>query len=269
MPIAFPKEVRHRTKQEFAYLTLRHAIMRCDLQPSERLVIDDLARRLKVSIIPVREAIQILQSEGLVVIVPHAGATVAPISRQSIQDVFTVLEGLEVVATRLVAERRNTSELNALATLVDDMDKAVESKRYAQWATRLVAERASSAELSALGKLVDDMDKAVEAKRYAQWAGFNTQFHLMIGALPGLPMLREMTERVLARWGRIRRFYFRGVLVARAEQAQQEHRALLNAMRGRDLTSLEQLVRQHNRGALDSYMKYLDSQTDRSTAHRR
>jgi DNA-binding GntR family transcriptional regulator len=233
MPIALPKESRHRTKQEFAYQTLRDAIMRCELQPSERLVIDDLARRLNVSIIPVREAIQILQSEGLVVTVPHAGATVAPISRQSIQDVFTVLEGLEVVATRLVAERRNTSELNAL------------------------------------GSLVADMDKAVDAKRYAQWAGLNTEFHLMIGALPGLPMLREMTERMLARWGRIRRFYFRGVLVARAEQAQQEHRDILESMRVRDLGKLEKLMRQHNRGALESYMNYLDGQTEQVAAHRR
>jgi DNA-binding GntR family transcriptional regulator len=233
MPIAVPKESRHRTKQEFAYQTLRDAIMRCELQPSERLVIDDLARRLNVSIIPVREAIQILQSEGLVVTVPHAGATVAPISRQSIQDVFTVLEGLEVVATRLVAERRNTSELNAL------------------------------------GSLVADMDKAVDAKRYAQWAGLNTEFHLMIGALPGLPMLREMTERMLARWGRIRRFYFRGVLVARAEQAQQEHRDILESMRVRDLGKLEKLMRQHNRGALESYMNYLDGQTEQVAAHRR
>jgi DNA-binding GntR family transcriptional regulator len=233
MPIAVPKASRHRTKQEFAYQTLRDAIMRCELQPSERLVIDDLARRLNVSIIPVREAIQILQSEGLVVTVPHAGATVAPISRQSIQDVFTVLEGLEVVATRLVAERRNTSELNAL------------------------------------GSLVAEMDKAIEAKRYAQWAGLNTEFHLMIGALPGLPMLREMTERVLARWGRIRRFYFRGVLVARAEQAQQEHRDILESMRARDLGKLEKLVRQHNRGALESYMNYLDGETGRAAAHRR
>jgi DNA-binding GntR family transcriptional regulator len=233
MPLAVPKESRHRTKQEFAYQTLRGAIMRCELQPSERLVIDDLARQLNVSIIPVREAIQILQSEGLVVTVPHAGATVAPISRQSIQDVFTVLEGLEVVAMRLVAERQNTSELNAL------------------------------------GSLVADMDKAVESKRYAQWAGLNTEFHLMIGALPGLPMLREMTERVLARWGRIRRFYFRGVLVARAEQAQQEHREILESMRVRDLGRLEKLVRKHNRGALESYMNYLDGQTGHAAAHRR
>ena len=233
MPTAVPKESRHRTKQEFAYQTLRDAIMRCELQPSERLVIDDIARRLNVSIIPVREAIQILQSEGLVVTVPHAGATVAPISRQSIQDVFTVLEGLEVVATRLVAERRNTSELNAL------------------------------------GALVVDMDKAIESKRYAQWAGLNTEFHLMIGALPGLPMLREMTERVLARWGRIRRFYFRGVLVARAEQAQQEHRDILESMRVRDLAKLAKVVRQHNRGALESYMNYLDGETGHAAAHRR
>ena len=92
MPIAAAKDSRHRTKQEFAYQTLRDAIMRCELRPGERLVIDDLARRLNVSTIPVREAIQMLQSEGLAVIVPHTGATVAPVSPESIQDVFAVLE---------------------------------------------------------------------------------------------------------------------------------------------------------------------------------
>ena len=119
---------------------------------------------------------------------------------------------------------------------------------------------------NALGKLVDDMDKAVEAKKYAQWAGLNTEFHLLIGVLPRLPMLREMTERVLARWGRIHRYYFRGVLVRRAEQAQQEHRAMFAAIRARDLAALEDRVRRHNRRALDSYMKYLDGQSGRSSA---
>ena len=83
MALTLPSVARFRTKQQFVYRTLRDAIMRCELLPSERLIIDDLARRLNVSIIPVREAIQVLQSEGLVVIVPHAGATVAPISRES------------------------------------------------------------------------------------------------------------------------------------------------------------------------------------------
>ena len=67
MPIAPAGDTRHRTKQEFAYQTLKDAILRCELRPDERLLIDDLARRLQVSPIPVREAIQMLQSEGLVV----------------------------------------------------------------------------------------------------------------------------------------------------------------------------------------------------------
>ena len=61
-----------------------------------------------------REALQLLQSEGLVVMVPHVGATVAPISRESITEVFTVMEGLEIVATRAAAERATPADLAAL-----------------------------------------------------------------------------------------------------------------------------------------------------------
>ena len=161
MPIAIPKGTHHRTKQEFVYQTLRNAIMRCDLGPGERLVIDDLARRLGVSIIPVREALQMLQSEALVVLVPHVGATVATISKDSIVDVFTMLEGLETVGTRLAAER---------ATPEDH--------------SRLIA-------------LVHEMEEVIKQERYEDWADLNTRFHLAIARIPGLAMLEEMTARVL------------------------------------------------------------------------
>src|SRR2546426_105854 len=164
MPLAASTEGRHRTKQEFVCQTLRQAILSCELRPGERLVIDDLARRLLVSIIPVREALQVLHAEGLVLTVPHVGATVAPVSRESILDVFTVLEGLEVVATRLVAERRSR---DALATL---------------------------------GRLVATMDEVVAAGRLEEWADLNTPFHQAISTSSGLPLLAEMTGRVLGRW---------------------------------------------------------------------
>jgi len=72
-----------------------------------------------------------------------------------------------------------------------------------------------------------------------------------------MPMLQEMMERALDRWDRVRRYYFTGVLVHRAEQAQQEHHDLLAAMSARDLTTLESVVRQHNQGALSSYTAYV------------
>jgi DNA-binding GntR family transcriptional regulator len=223
MPIAIPKGTHHRTKQEFVYQTLRNAIMRCDLGPGERLVIDDLARRLGVSIIPVREALQMLQSEALVVLVPHVGATVATISRESIVDVFTMLEGLETVGTRLAAERATPEDLHKLTSLVHEMGEMIAQGRH------------------------------------EDWADLNTQFHLKIAAIPGLAMLEEMTARVLTCWDRVRRYYFQGVLVHRVEQAHQEHHDMVVAITGRDLLELEALVRSHNQGALKSYIAYVNS----------
>ncbi len=222
MPVPSRATTRPRTKQEFVYQTLRAAIMRCEIAPGERLVIDDLARRLEVSIIPVREALQLLQSEGLIANIPHVGATVAPVTRESILDVFTLLEGLGTVATRLVAERGNPVELDMLAELVGQMDEAVAS-----------------------GTL-------------EHWAELNTRFHLEIGAMPGLRMLHETTARVLDTWHRVRRFYFQGVLQQRVAQAQQEHRDMLAAMRSRDFGALAAVVRRHSQGALAAYLDFLD-----------
>lgn len=233
MPLAAStRDTRHRTKQEFVYRTLRAAIIRCELPPGERLVIDDLARQLAVSAIPVREALQLLQSEGLAVNVPHVGATVAPISRESIVEVFTVMEGLEIVATRSAAQR------------------------------------ATAGDLDALGGIVDAMDRALAAGAPEQWADMNNRFHAAIARLTGMPMLQEMMERALDRWDRVRRYYFSGVLVHRAEHAQREHHALLAAMRKRDLPGLEALVRQHNQGALSSYTAYVQGEVPASPAPR-
>jgi len=223
MRLAVPKGTQHRTKGEFVYRTLRDAIVKCELPPGERLVIDDLARRLQVSSIPVREALQLLQSEGLVLMVPHVGATVAPISRESVTEVFTVMEGLESVAARAAAERARPEDLDELH------------------------------------EIVTAMDRALAAEAHEQWAELNTRFHATISRLTGMPLLQEMMERVLDRWDRVRRFFFAGVLVHRAPQAQKEHHELLEAMRAKDLVRLQETIREHNRGALEAYAIFLDS----------
>ncbi len=225
MPLVTPPATgtRHQTKQEFVYRTLRKALLACEIQPGERLVIDDLAKRLGVSIIPVREALQMLQAEGLVVNVPHVGAAAAPLSRESIVDVFSVLEGLEVVATRLLAERGSRDAVRALEPLVAAMDKAANEGRF------------------------------------EEWADLNTRFHLAISVETELPLLQEMTERLLGRWDRIRRHYFNGVLSHRVQAAQREHRNILSALAEQDLPRLQNEVQHHNRCALEAYLRYLDN----------
>ena len=225
-----PRGAPHRTKQAFVYRTLHDAISTCEIKPGERLIIDDLARRLQVSAIPVREALQVLQSEGLVITVPHVGTTVAPVSRDSIVDVFTVLEGLETVACRYAAER------------------------------------ATSEDVAALESLIGRMDRVVAAGDYERWPELNAEFHLRMSAMTGLPMLQEMTARVLDRWNRVRRFFFTDVLLPRVVKAQDEHRQIIEAFRVRDVDRLGALVRQHNQSALIAYMTHLESLTPAASA---
>ena len=214
--------VAHLTKQQYAYDTLRAAILKGELAPGTRLVIDDVANRFAISIIPVREALRLLQSEGLVVSVAHVGATVAPISRESVAEVFTLLEGLEVVAARTAAGR------------------------------------AAAADLDRLAVILSNMDAALDAGRPQRWADLNTRFHLAIAALSGMPMLQEMLQRAFDHWGRVRRFYFNGVLVHRTRRAQAEHHLMLDHLRAKDVKSLEAVVREHNQAALDAYTAYLE-----------
>jgi DNA-binding GntR family transcriptional regulator len=221
MRAATPPEQRYRTKQEFVYQSLRDAIMRGDLEPGQRLRIEDIAQRLGVSPIPVREALHKLQSERLVENIPHVGATVARISKESIIELFTVMEGLELVATRTAVQRL------------------------------------TPALVQQLHEMLAAMDQAVEAAAYDGWADLNTEFHCAIVRVTGMPMLEEMTERVLNQWDRVRRYYIKDVLVFRLAQAQHEHKLIVQAMVDRDYARLEQLVREHNQGALAAYTHYL------------
>ena len=110
-----------QTKEEYAYQALRGAILRCELPPDEKLVIDRLSVEMGLSQIPIRAAIQRLQTEGLVVINPHSSATVAPLSPDKIDEVFALLESLERTAwlTANIAFHRKIAELAAMPLLVD------------------------------------------------------------------------------------------------------------------------------------------------------
>ena len=225
MALAVPKDRQPQTKQMFVYHTLRDAIMRCELQPGQRLVTDAIARRLSVSHIPVREALQLLQAEGLVENIAHAGASVAPISRDSIVETFTVLEGLEIVATRTAVER------------MSDADRAV------------------------LATIVQEMDAILRGDAHEGWGDLNTQFHRTIARVTAMPLLYDMTERALGQWDRIRRYFFTSVLEHRIIQSQHEHHAILDAMERRDAPALEHLIRAHNQGAMAAYAAHLAEQS--------
>ncbi len=93
---------------------LREAIFSGRYSPGDRLVEDQLAATFRVSRNPVRDALRALESEGLVVVTPRRGATVAGFSPGEAQELIEVRAALEGLNARLAARRKDPDMIRAL-----------------------------------------------------------------------------------------------------------------------------------------------------------
>ena len=94
----------HRTLAERAFTTLHEAIVTGVLAPGERLPIEELAEILEMSPMPIREALRLLDSVGLVENIPHRGARVTELSIGDLREVYEARLALEPLAVRHAAE---------------------------------------------------------------------------------------------------------------------------------------------------------------------
>lgn len=111
--------------RDVVFNTLRQAILRGELKPGERLMEIALSNRLGVSRTPVREAIRMLEQEGLVIMVPRKGAQVAQITEQDLNDVLEVRLGLEELAVRFACERITDEELKELEQALQGFERVM------------------------------------------------------------------------------------------------------------------------------------------------
>ena len=101
---------------------LRALILTGEYGPDERLVEEQLAERLGVSRTPVRQALTMLEAEGLVEIAPNRGATVCSFSTEDVWDIYDLRAVLEGHAARRAAGRITTGELARLRELTGEME---------------------------------------------------------------------------------------------------------------------------------------------------
>lgn len=99
------------------YLELRKDILTLSLPPRELLVESALARRFSVSKAPVREALAILQRDGLVDALPRKDYLVTPITVSDVHELFELRVALEGTAAELAATKITEEELEYLESL--------------------------------------------------------------------------------------------------------------------------------------------------------
>ncbi|HEY3956232.1 MAG TPA: GntR family transcriptional regulator [Streptosporangiaceae bacterium] len=98
------------TKTDHAYLRIRQGILDGHFRPGESLDQEELARELNLSTTPVREAMRRLESERLVIRRAHRDIIVAPLSIDTVEEVYAVRLSLDPLAASLASVQASKQE---------------------------------------------------------------------------------------------------------------------------------------------------------------
>lgn len=110
-----------------AAAALRRLILSGTYRPGEHLVEERLTERLGISRPPLREAMRILQQEGLVVTYPRRGSTVTPLSARDVHEIYTLRYALDRLAVEIGVPVRDHALLQPLHTALADLKTAAAS----------------------------------------------------------------------------------------------------------------------------------------------
>jgi DNA-binding GntR family transcriptional regulator len=115
-------EIVNKSLSEQVLDALRDAILDGDLKPGNTLVETDLAAQLGVSRAPLREALRILNAEGLVEAVPYHGTKIRALTRADIEEIYSLREALEQFAVqRLIRNGDPVAAAEQLRAFYDEM----------------------------------------------------------------------------------------------------------------------------------------------------
>lgn len=117
--------VQHSTPMVIA-ARVRGAIARGDFPPGAQLYEAELARQLGVSRGPLREGLQRLTQEGLLVSIRHRGLFVVELTPDNVRDMYLAREAIERCAIAVVTERDPIGTSDALQEVLDDMALAAD-----------------------------------------------------------------------------------------------------------------------------------------------
>lgn len=120
--------IRHRLLRDYIVESLRHSILTGELAPGDRLIELELARQFETSQGPVREALQRLAIEGLVVLKRHSGTYVAPLNHHELRAICEVRKTVERVSAAESALTMDEHQLGKLDEMLSAMDDAAERK---------------------------------------------------------------------------------------------------------------------------------------------
>jgi len=206
--------IRRRSLHDELVERLRELIVEGELEAGGKIPENELCARFGVSRTPLREALKVLATEGLVTLTPNRGASVSLLTLQDLEEVFPVMGALESLAGEL-----------ACATITDP-------------------------ELARIRALHEDMVACWREGDRPGYFRLNQAIHQAVLEATRNPTLIA-AHRALS--GRIRRArYLANMSQARWAEAVREHEAILAALEARDAARLGRMLKRHLKNKLDT-----------------
>lgn len=193
--------------RDVVFNTLREAILKGELKPGERLMEMHLANKLGVSRTPIREAIRMLEQEGLAVTIPRKGAQVAKMTEKDLQDVLEVRDALDELAVVCACERMTSEQFVALKEAMKAFEAATKT---------------------------DDVRNIVET---------DEAFHDVIYAAAANPKLENIINSAREQMYRYRYEYVKDTTVYK--QLIEEHKAIIEGFEKRDVEYVKKIMHTH------------------------
>jgi DNA-binding GntR family transcriptional regulator len=202
-----PLPIRRRPLHDEATERIRDMIVEGRLAAGEWINETELCQQLQISRTPLREALKVLATEGLVELVPRRGAHVAQLTVREIVDLFEALGGVEGLAAEMAANRM------------------------------------SAADLEQLRQLQLKIEATHKARNRLEYFHDNHKLHESIVRFCGNAAIVDIHARLIAR---VRRARYQAILSeSRWSEAVQEHALILAALESRDARRAGDLMRQH------------------------
>ncbi|MDZ4159497.1 MAG: GntR family transcriptional regulator [Anaerolineaceae bacterium] len=146
---------------------LSHLIQDGSIPPGTRLLEIELANQLGVSRGPLREALRILETMGLVETIPGKGSYTAALSRADAQEIYSLRILLEQEAVRLVCQRASAEEITCLEELLAELLQAAEEKAFTEVSNLDIDFHHKIWELSSNTRLLQTLEGLIrQARRY-------------------------------------------------------------------------------------------------------
>lgn len=205
--LATKRPLRRRALHVEAVESMRELIIAGKLAPGTRLVEAELCDMFVISRTPLREALRVLEAEGLVTFYPNRGAVVSTISAHEVAEQFTVIANLERIALELAMARM------------------------------------TPADLARLNRMHDRMMRLFEAKQRRECFQKDYDIHDRIVALAGNQVLADMHHGLMIRSRRVR--YFALHSQCRWSEAMAEHCLFMQAINNADVAKASTLMRDH------------------------